>query len=228
MWKCFYGGDFMSLEVQINGNKGFYDNKISDSSVKYGRNSVSNHIEYLHEPIANGVYTTAPILDFSPTAEAQENNIKSLEEFVQSNDKYLESLPPLNYEYRYVPKFTDGNINKKALLGAAYEEMGTVELPVEKFEKLYLPSSDMTAKPMDINKDGNIDIAEYGANMIAADVLSKNTTDITKADGSMNSTGMNAILEYTKKANAQAAVNLYNNIYTSYNLGSAINEFKPE
>jgi hypothetical protein len=35
---------------------------------------------------------------------------------------------------------------------------------------------------------------------------------------------MNAILEYTKKANAQAASNLYSNIYKTYDLGSALNE----
>ena len=78
---------------------------------------------------------------------------------------------------------------------------------------------------MDINKDGKIDVAEYGANMLATDILSKGTTDPMKADGVINAKGMNAILEYSKKMNAQAATNLYKNIYNTYNLGSGLKDF---
>ena len=82
----------------------------------------------------------------------------------------------------------------------------------------------MTAEPLDVNKDGKIDIAEYGANMLATDLLSKDTTDVTKVDGSINTKGMNAIIEYTKKANAKAAADLYSSVYNTYDLGSALNE----
>ena len=101
---------------------------------------------------------------------------------------------------------------------------GVKELSVKEFENRYLIDDSQTAEPMDINKDGKIDIAEYGANIVATDVLSKGTTDPMKADGVINSKGMNAILEYSKKSNAIAAAKLYANVYNAHNLGSALNQ----
>ena len=122
-------------------------------------------------------------------------------------------------------KGVNGKIDKKALLAAAYEEMnGVKEMSVEDFSETYLMNEDMTVEPLDVNKDGKIDIAEYGANMLAADLLSKGTTDVNKVDGSMNTKGMNAIVAYSKKANAQAASELYSNIYNTYELGSVLDE----
>ena len=87
---------------QVNGANGIYDNKIADSSVKYGRNAVENHIQHLEKPLIEALTNsnTAPILDFAPDAEALDYNIEVLEEFTENNDKYLASLPPLEYEYR--------------------------------------------------------------------------------------------------------------------------------
>ena len=219
----------MIEKVQINGLNGAYDKKIQDPSVRYGRNAVENHVAYLEEPIMKAGFNPAPILDFSNSIEAVDKNIDNLEKFVQKNDEYLEALPPLEYEYRYMPNVVDGNIDKKALLGAAYEEMnGVKELPVEEFERQYLIDDTMTAKPMDVNNDGKIDIAEYGTNILATDLLSKDTTDVSKIDGTINTKGMNSIIEYTSKANAKAASKLYLNIYNTYNLGTAMNELEIE
>lgn len=213
----------MSLDVQINGAKGLYDDKVADKSIRYGRNAVENHISYMEAPIVNNSMKPAPILDFSFSEQAQDANIEALEAFVEDNDKYLESLPPLEYEYRYMPSLGVGNVDKKAVLGAAYQELGVKEIPVKEFEYRYM-SEDMTAEPLDINKDGKIDIAEYGANIVATDLLSKGTTDVSKVDGVINNKGMNAILEYSKISNAAAATKLYSNIYNTYGLGSSINQ----
>ena len=212
---------------QVNGANGIYDKKVADPSIKYGRNAVENHIQYMEKPIMDAFVNPnpAPILDFALDTEALDYNIEALEEFTENNDKYLASLPPLEYEYRYLPNFENGNIDKKALLAAAYEEMnGVKELSVDEFSARYLMNSEMTAEPLDVNKDGKIDIAEYGANMLAADLLSKGTTDVSKVDGTINTKGMNAIVEYTKKANAKAASDLYSNVYNTYDLGSALDE----
>ena len=219
----------MIENVQINGLNGVYDKKIQDPSIRYGRNAVENHVAYLEEPIMKAGFNPAPILDFSSSIEAVDKNIDSLEKFAQKNDEYLDALPPLEYEYRYMPNVVDGNIDKKALLGAAYEEMnGVKELPVEEFERHYLIDDTMTAKPMDVNNDGKIDIAEYGTNILATDLLSKGTTDVSKIDGTINTKGMNSIIEYTSKANAKAASKLYLNIYNTYYLGTAMNELEIE
>lgn len=205
------------MTFQINGEQGKYKN--------YGRNAVENNIQYMETPLVNDKHTSAPILDFRPTAEANDNNIAKLEKFANENDAYLKSLPPLEFEYRYMPQ---GGFNKTAVLGAAYEELGAKELPVETFEARYLPTDEMTAEPMDINKDGKIDIAEYGANIIASDILSKGTEDVTKADGTINSKGLNAIMEYSMKSRAEAAAKLYSNIYKTYDLGSGLDSFTIE
>lgn len=60
------------MTFQINGNKGIYDGIIKDDSVRYGRNAADNNINYMIQPIVNDNYTTAPILDFMPTEEADE------------------------------------------------------------------------------------------------------------------------------------------------------------
>ena len=213
------------MTFQINGSNGRYDGKIKDESVKYGRNAVDNHIKAMEAPIANENFAVPPVFDFSPTAEADNKNIEALENYIEKNDEYLNSLPPLQYEYRYIPNFVNGKLDKKAVLGAALEEMGGAkELSVKEFEKRYLINDLQTAEPLDINKDGKIDIAEYGSNIIAADILSKGTTDPMKANGIINAQGMNAVLEYSKKSNAAAAAKLYANIYNTHKLGTALNQ----
>lgn len=213
----------MTYNAQVNGAKGPYDTKVQDPSVRYGRNAVENHISYMELPIVNNKSNQAPILDFSPNAQADAENIEKLEKFINENDRYLNSLPPLEYEYRYMPNLVNGQIDKKALLGAAYEEMGGVkELSVKEFERRYM-SEDMTAEPLDINKDGKIDISEYSTNILATDLLSKGTSDISKVDGSINQKGMNAVLEYSKISNAKAAANMYAQLYNTYGLNNAMN-----
>lgn len=211
------GGKIMTFEV--NGAKGAYDKFDMDDSAKYGMNASSNHKTLAVSPILNDVAMDAPILDFMPTKDAAENNIKLLENFANSNDAYLKSLPPLEYEYRYMPKTEKGNVDKKALMGAALEEMGNSEWKVSEFEDRYLlDKNTMTAEPIDINKDGKIDVPEYSTTILAADMLSKNSTNPTDVDGSINDKGMNALLAYSKKSNAEAATKLYSDIYNHFNL----------
>lgn len=214
------------MTFQVNGGNGRFDGKIKDKSLLYGTNAVDNHVQHLQAPLANENFAMPPILDFSGTSEAEAFNEKLLEKYTKENDAYLNSLPPLEYEYRYMPNLGVGKVDKKAVLAAAYQEMGQVkEMPVKEFEDKFLVDQSQTAEPLDINKDGKIDIAEYGANIIATDLLSKGVTDPMKADGVINAKGMNAILAYTKKSNADAAAKLYSNVYTTHNLGSQLNEF---
>ena len=39
--------------ANINGKQGKYDNKVTDPSVKYGRNAVENYYTYLEKPIVS-------------------------------------------------------------------------------------------------------------------------------------------------------------------------------
>lgn len=205
------------MSIQINGSNGKYDNIIKNESEKYGKNSVDNYMQYMSSPIENDNNVQPPVLNFSADENATEQNIANMEKYLDENDKYLNSLPPLEFEYRYLPN--SEKFDKEAVKAAAYEEMQAESIPVEEFEQRFLVSDDMTAKPIDINNDGNIDTSEYATSIIASDILSKDTNDITKVDGTVNAKGMNAILAYSQKSNADAAAKLYADIYKAYNLG---------
>ena len=211
--------------AKINGANGKYDERVSDPSVRYGRNAVENYYTYLENPIVEDKMTPAPILDFGLNPNADNNNADKSNKFLKENDEYLKALPPLQYEYRYMPQ---GPVNTKALLGAAYEEMGgKKELSVEELDSKFAPDASFTSKALDLNNDGKVDIAEYGSSILAADMLSKSDTPDTKnIDGTINNKGFNAVLAYTQKSNATAATKLYSNIYNTYNLGEAQKDFK--
>lgn len=216
--------------VKIDGAKGKYDNKVSDPSARYGRNAVENLYTYMEQPLVTDKMTTAPILDFGVNPNAADNNIDKLDKFLKENDEYLKALPPLKYEYRYMPQMQKGQVDKKALLGAAYEEMGGgKELTVAELDYRFAPDSTFSSKSLDINNDGKVDIAEYSSSILAADMLSKsdvpNTSNI---DGTINKKGFDAVLAYTQKSNTEAAAKLYSNIYNTYNLGEAKKDFKAE
>ena len=216
--------------AKIDGSKGKYDNKVTNPSVKYGRNAVENYFSYLEKPIIEDSINPAPILDFGMSPNAAENNAEKLNKFLKENDEYLKALPPLEFEYRYMPQMQKGEIDKQAVLGAAYEELGQVkELSIKDLDNKFAPDDTFTSAALDINKDGKIDIAEYGSSIVAADILSKsNNADLNNIDGTINRKGFNALLKYTQKSNAAAAAKLYSNIYNTYNLGEAKKDFNPD
>lgn len=209
------------MTYQINGVSGKYDSYSNmDLSVKYGKNASDNFKKHIQAPLVNDTFSVPPIFDFSFNPNAVDENLKHMEEYLDSNDKYLNSLPPLEYEYRYMPNLNVGEIDKKALLAVAKEDMmGEDEVSVKDFEKRFLADKNMTAEPIDVNKDGKITTAEYATTVLAADLLSKDTTDVSKIDGVINTKGLNAILEYSKKANSVLATELYSNLYNTYKLG---------
>ncbi len=216
--------------AQINGAQGKYDKTVTNPSVRYGRNSVDNYYSYIEKPLVEDSMNTAPILDFGLNPDAAEKNEEKLNKFLKENDDYLKSLPPLEFEYRYMPKAPKGVVDKHAVLGAAYEELGKrKEVSVDEMDYNFAINKDFSTAPIDLNKDGKIDVGEYGSTILAADVLSKsdvpNPDDV---DGTINQKGFNALLEYTKKSNALAATKLYSSLYNKYELGSAVKDFNPE
>lgn len=201
--------------AQINGSMGKYDGKVEDPSTRYGRNAVENYYTYVEKPIV------ADKMGVNGTGVNGANDVDTkLNNFLKENDEYLKALPPLEFEYRYMPQMPKGQIDKKALLGAAYEEMGKVnEMSVEEMDNRFAPDDSFTSRALDINKDGKIDNGEYATSILAADMLSKSDTpDTANIDGTINKKGFNAVLAYTQKSNAAAAAALYSNIYNTYNL----------
>lgn len=210
--------------AQINGSMGKYDGKVEDPSTRYGRNAVENYYTYVEQPIVadtmgvNGTGVNGTGVNGANDVDTKLNN------FLKENDEYLKALPPLEFEYRYMPQMPKGQIDKKAVLGAAYEEMGRVhEMSVEEMDNRFAPDDSFTSRALDINKDGKIDNGEYATSILAADMLSKSDMpDINNIDGTINKNGFNAVLAYTQKSRAEAAAKLYSNIYNNYNLGEEV------
>ena len=191
--------------TKIDGVRGKYNEEnVTNPSVRYGRNSVQNFYNYLKQPIVKDNHAVPPILDFGMTPNAAEKNIAKLDKYVKENDAYLSSLPPLEYECRYMPNVHRPNeIDRDALLAI---------------------NDNLSSSPLDINNDGKIDIGEYGSSILAADIMSNSGS----IKGTINSSGHNAVRELTKKANAEAATQLYASLYNKYNLGEAAKNFNPQ
>lgn len=210
------------LMLEINNGVTKIDGRNNiNSSELYGRTAVNDYISYAQKPITENTFNTAPILDFGLNPDAAEKNAEKIEGFLKENDDYLKALPPLEFEYRYMPNVIDGKIDKEALLGAANEEMfRKPEMTVEEMDYHFAPNEDFTSKALDINGDGKITNAEYSTSILAADMLSKSDTpDPKNVDGTINAKGMDAVMAYAKKSNAAAATALYSGIYKNYNLG---------
>ena len=216
--------------TKIDGSKGKYDSTVTNPSTRYGRNAVNNFVNYMEQPIVNDKMNAAPILDFGLNPKAAEENAEKVDKFLKENDEYLKSLPPLEFEYRYMPNIKRGTIDRNALMGAAYEEMGQKHsIDTKDIEGMYGKDSTFTTKPLDINNDGKIDLGEYSSSILAADMLSKAPEpDMNNIDGTINTKGYDAVLEYTKKSNAEAASKLYSDIYNKFDLNGASKEFRPE
>ena len=120
-----------------------------------------------------------------------------------------------------MPNVQNGQIDKKALLGAAFEEMEKrKEISIDELDWKYAPNNEYTFAGMDINGDKKVDNPEYATSILAADMLGKSDIpDTNNIDGTINATGLNAVMEYAKKSNIDAAKALYSNIYNKYNLG---------
>ena len=213
--------------AKINGISNKRDDKnITNPSADYGKNAIQNYYSFLEQPLIKDNNATPPILDFSTNPNAQEKNIEEMDKFVKANDDYLNSLPPLEFEYRYMPNIhKKGDIDTNALFGTAYEEMGRrKEVNTEEINQVF----GVDSNPIDLNKDGKIDLAEYSTTILTADMLSKSDTpDINNIDGTINNKGLSKVYEYTQKSNAQAATQLYSSLYNKFNLGEEVKKFNP-
>ena len=206
----------------ISGDNGKYNGKIRNNSVRYGRNAIHNYKKYL----AN--YST-PFM-FKNTIQQKEFNADSFEAYLK-NDKFFQQFKkieknrsPINFILKYMPgEIKNGEIDKKALLAASYEELGQKEIPVDTLSKKLQAGGNemMTAEALDINKDGNVDFAEYSTTILLSDVLSKGKPELSVKDinGTITNKGANEILAYGTKRNKEIAYQTYSYLYNYYNLG---------
>ncbi len=178
--------------ARIDGRQGIYDNKVQNSSVRYGRNALSNYKSYT-EDLGN-----------------------------------VDNMPPLKFEYRYMP---NGKLDKLALMGNAYEELGKkTEVKTEELTATLqeFGGDRFSAEAIDINKDGYIDVAEYATTTLTEDALSSTkgfNVDPNKVDGIINNEGSNKTFALNLKSNAKMASEIYSKLYNEFGLDKAQEEF---
>ena len=225
----------------INGEEGKYDGIVKNSSVRYGRNSASSHYAYLadYTPQTDEfVNVKAKPLQKRFKKGLEENFDETLAELnskIDNLDEYMKSLPPVQFNRTYLP-YSGGlegchsKDNKQALIADSYEEMGqqtrikTQEL-TRQMQNAF--GNKVSAEALDINKDGNIDLAEYSCSVLVSDYLSSDSNPDNKKriDGVITNNGENAALAYASKKNYNVAYETYKSLYENYDLKNAQDEF---
>lgn len=185
----------------ISGQSGIYDNKVTSPEVRYGRNATDNYMKYTNDLAKS------------------------------------DNMPPLAFEYRYIP---EGKYSTLALMGNAYEELGKkTEVSVEELNKKFADvnkeigqksGAELCADALDLNNDGKVDLAEYATSTMATDMLDsldeKTMPTVNNIDGVITNKGENAALKLYTKNNIQPAKQIFTNLYNTFNLNNAMNEFK--
>lgn len=229
----------------VTGDFGKYGRRIKDYSVRYGRNSVDNQKHYISNYVQPSVQMNYRKVDFSPVCKIGFINkfadfvrsmifnaqIKKLDKQIKKMEEYESRRTPVNFVRKYMPgNIENGEINTQALMGDAYEEMErrTSVSTSEITKTIQQIDSEMSAEALDINDDGNIDIGEYAASVLATDALSESGEfSIQKEDinGVITNSGENsAVALYTNK-NKDAAKEIFAKLYTYYKLDEAQKEF---
>lgn len=221
----------VNQKAYINGEKGIYDGKVQNDSVRYGRNSVDNNKKYLEDYTIKSKAQWPDLKGLSKSsAEEAQQKLGKLDAAIDENDKWLNSLPPLEFEQRYMPK-NNGKPDKMALMGAAYEEMGKrTEMDTKELTSTLQEAfgDKVSAEALDLNHDAKIDLAEYSTSILLSDILSTDSSapSIKGVTGTINNEGQDASLAYASKKNYDIAARTYRAIYQTYDLGKAQQEFK--
>lgn len=142
---------------------------------------------------------------------------------------------PLKYEYRYMP---DGQFNKFALLGNAYEELGRrTKVKTEKLNKKFNKLNKelekqgldkLSANALDINKDGYIDVSEYATSTLSQDIMSTSGGAgfaPNMANGVITNEGEEKALGMNDEKYEEEARQVFTKLHEDFELGKAQEEF---
>lgn len=236
--------DISNNTAYIDGSTGPYSNRTKGA--KYGANAMRNYHSYIND---FKVDTTVP----NPDVFTKGASVKSIRRMEKEAEKLeREFLPPVDFVLKYAPKmgkikaffsrmFTGAAIDRQALLGHSFEEMGkNVSISLEEADAPFKEEAfsdineNLTSKAFDVNNDGEIDISEMAVSTVIADVLSKDETeippeltvlDLKKADGSYTNDGEDKMLAFCKEENLEMASAVAKDIHSKLKLGKAQDKF---
>ena len=194
----------------FNGNSGQpkpNDAGIFDkqSSIAYGRNSISNFNDYNQKELSKRDYNDPPAFNYEvkylPEKNANRDNLNTMALMGQASE----------------------------------DMGGRTSIPVEELNKAYDSNpkaygGKACADAYDINKDGKIDIAENAVSTLIKDMVDDQNPndpqiDSKKIDGKFTKAGDENSSFMLAKNNVENNRNLAKQIYDKFNLGEAMNKF---
>jgi len=223
-WKGIYMYINCGNLAYISGHCGAYDNIISNNDTRYGRSATDNYKKYIQS------YNQPRIENNISENDTIEEKINKTQDFINKIAQQQAQMPPINFKYNYMPIAQKGLVNKNALLGAAYEEMNNnLSVPLKTMDytlNILGAENQISMDALDLNRDGNIDIAEYSASILLADMLDEDgAADIRNIDGNITNKGENKLLAYGLSQNKDIAYRTYMSLYQGYNLAEASRNF---
>ena len=159
---------------------------------------------------------------------------KKLEAFNKAQDDYFNSFPCPKFNLKYA-ECEKGKPDILGAVAASFEELGQkVKVSVEEMTSIIKGSltsqnaKSVSAKALDVNHDGNIDLSEYASSIIVEDMLSNPEAKVLKNDdinGEITNDGQNKLLAFVNKNNYDAASKIFAGVHKTLNLESAQAEF---
>lgn len=192
------------------------------SSAEYGRTAASNLLEYFNNSMQTQSVEFPDISNVKDASNEEFNQkMADYDTAIANMQKAVSSMPPVNFKYQYTPEKSP-YLNRIALMGAAYQEMGArTSVSVAELDKKFNDAGEpnLSSQAGDINGDGQIDLGEYAASIVLADSLDG------VVDGEISSQGLDASAAYSQKTNWAVANNVYRAIYYNYGLKQAQDAF---
>ncbi|MBR1617685.1 hypothetical protein IJ670_05985, partial [bacterium] len=176
-------------------------------------------------------YHLPPIENNIQDSDSLEVKLQKTDEFVKKLDERQKQLPPLNFQLNYMAIPQRGIVDRDALMGASFEELGgKLSVPVKQMDAvLNMKNSGeaITVDALDLNRDGNIDVAEYSASILLADMLDDDIIlpNGQNIDGNITNKGEQRLLDFGLAQNKEVAYRTYMALYQGYNLKEAGREF---
>ncbi|MBQ3642350.1 hypothetical protein II906_10580 [bacterium] len=218
----------------INGQQGIYDSKVKNNSVRYARNAINNYQQaYSIDTFEKYNQEAQEAHSKIQEIKAKSKSIEAVQEYIDAMDKLLNCTPEAEFNLRYAQN-KKGEADKMAVMGAAYEELGKrTTVSVDELTKTLQEAindefkSDYSADSLDLNQDGQVDLAEYGASILAEDMLSTDPTQLKSENitGVITNEGQNSLLSLAAVNNYAYAQNAYKAICSNFKLDEAQSTF---
>lgn len=244
---CQYNKNATNMQYNQNSQESIFTNNnandkptihlSTENQAKYfASNQYKLHTENIQFALdkLNGEKQTAQTQNTQPVSTQQyqyqvpQTTYAPLQQYEQQQVQTGRTYLP--YEGGVSIKSEHAEENKQALLGEAYIEMGgKTSMKTEELTGIMQEAFGdiVSADVLDIDKNGEIDLAEYSTSILLSDYLSSDSNPYGKEqiDGIITEKGELASLPYANKKNETIASKVFKDIFETYSLDEAQDKF---